>query len=160
MRTRAAFAAAWRSLALAPANTLAVVMALVFAVGAWHAVGAVWDSTVGLGLPYRAPEELVALNGGESATPFGRFLSDREAALLRERADSFVWVGHLWGASMTLGDPVARSLWVEALEPGFLEVLGVSPLLGRPFLPEDHEGPARTLRSRRGRSIGAKRSPC
>ncbi len=142
MRTATAFVAAWRSLAFAPANTLAVVMALVFAVGAWHAVGAVWDSTVGVGLPYRAPEELVAVNGAESATPFGRFLSDREAALLRERADSFVWVGHLWGASMTLGDPAARSLWVEALEPGFLEVLGVSPLLGRPFLPEDHEGPA------------------
>ena len=105
MRTATAFVAAWRSLAFAPANTLAVVMALVFAVGAWHAVGAVWDSTVGLGLPYRAPEELVALNGGESATPFGRFLSDREAALLRERADSFVWVGHPVGGFDDLGRP-------------------------------------------------------
>ena len=81
------------------------------------------------------------MNGAESATPFGRFLNDREAALLRERAESFAWVGHLWGASMTLGDPAARSLSVEALEPGFLEILGVSVCLGRPFLPEDHEGP-------------------
>ena len=86
MRTAAAFVAAWRALTFAPANTLAVVMALVFAVGAWHAVGAVWDSTVGRRLPYRAPEELVALSGAESANPFGRFLSDREAAVLRERA--------------------------------------------------------------------------
>ncbi len=142
MRAATAFVAAWRSLTLAPANTLAVVIALVFAVGAWHAVGAVWDSTVGRSLPYRAPEELVALSGAGSANPFGRFLSDREAALLREWADSFVWVGHLWGASTTLGDPAERSLWVEALEPGFIEALGVSPLLGRPFFPEDHEGPA------------------
>ena len=141
MRTRAAFVAAWRSLVAAPASALAVVMALVFAVGAWHAVSAVWDSVVGRGLPYRDPEELVALTS-DADTPFRRFLSDREAALLRERAESFVWVGHLWGASMVLGNPPSRSVQVGALEPGFLEILGVSVLLGRPFLPEDHEGAA------------------
>ena len=134
-------------------------MALVFAVGAWHAVGAVWDSTVGLGLPYRAPEELVALNGGESENPFGRFLSDREAALLRERADSFAWVGHLWGPSMTLGDPATRSLWVGGLEPGFLEVLRGVPAAGKAVsFPKITRGRLRTLRSHRGRSIGARRS--
>ena len=74
---------------------------------------------------------------------FGRFLSDREAALLRERAASFAWVGHLWGASMMLGDPPMQSVTVGALEPGFLEMLGGAPALGRPFRPEDHEGEAR-----------------
>ena len=142
MRTRAAFVAAWRSLVSGPASTLAVVLALVFAVGSWHAVGGIWDSVVGRALPYQNPDELVALTAGASDNPFRRFLSDREAALLRERTESFVWVGHLWGAAMTLGDPPSRSVEAGALEPGFLEFLGVSVLLGRPFLPEDHEGGA------------------
>ncbi len=142
MRTRAAFVAAWRSLASAPASALAVVLALVFAVGAWHAVGGVWDSVVGRALPYENADELVALSGGVSDTPFRRFLSDRETALLQERAESFVWAGHLWGASMALGNPPSRSVQAGALEPGFLEILGVSVLLGRPFLPGDHEGAA------------------
>ena len=64
---------------------------------------------------------------------FGRFLSDRETALLRERAASFAWVGHLWGASMMLGDPPMQSVTVGALEPGFLEMLGGAPALGRPL---------------------------
>lgn len=139
MRIRAAFVAAWRSLAGAPANTLAVVLALVFAVGAWHVVGAVWDSVVRRGLPYRESHDLVTLTW-DADTPFRRFLSDREAALLRERADSFLWAGHLWGTSMTLGTAASRSVAVGALEPGFLEILGVAPFLGRPFRPEDHEG--------------------
>ena len=85
---------------------------------------------------------MVALSGAASDNPFRRFLSDREAALLRERAESFVWVGRLWGAAMTLGNPPSRSVRAGALEPGFLEFLGVSVLLGRPFVPEDNEGGA------------------
>ena len=139
MRIRAAFVAAWRSLAGAPANTLAVVVALVFAVGAWHVVGAVWDSVVRRGLPYREAHDLVALTW-DADTPFRRFLSDREAALLRERADSLLWAGHLWGTSMTLGTSGSRSVEVGAFDPGFLEVLGATPILGRPFRSEDHEG--------------------
>ena len=94
-------------------------------------------------LPYDDPEELVVLRVASGEQMFNRFLSDREAALLRERAESFAWVGHLWSASMMLGDPPTRSVTVGALEPGFLEMLGVTPALGRPFQPEDHEGEAR-----------------
>ena len=143
MRTRAAFVAAWRSLVSAPANTVAVALALTFAVGAWHAVGSVRDSVIGRGLPYRDPDTLVALNASASDSPFDRFLSDREAALLRERSESFAWVGHLWGGSMNLGDPPVRTVSAAALEPGFLEAFGAAPRLGRPFRPEDHEGEAR-----------------
>ena len=144
MRTRAAFAAAWRSLTAAPANSAAAVLALAFAVGAFHVVGAVWESAVDRALPYEDPEGLVALRAAGGEAMFGRFLSDRETALLRERAASFAWVGHLWGASMMLGDPPMRSVTVGALEPGFLEMLGGTPALGRPFRPEDHEGETRT----------------
>ncbi len=143
MRTRAALAAAWRSLTAAPANSAAAVLALAFAVGAFHVVGAVWESAVDRALPYEDPEELVALRAAGGEQMFGSFLSDREAALLRERAASFAWVGHLWGTSMMLGDPPMRPVTVGALEPGFLEMLGVAPARGRPFQPEDHEGEAR-----------------
>lgn len=148
MRTRVAFVSAWRSLTGAPGNTAAAVLALAFAVGAFHAVGAVWESAVDRALPYDDPEELIALRAAGGEQIYSRFLSDRETALLRERAESFAWVGHLWDASMMVGDPPMRSVTVEALEPGFLEVLGVAPALGRPFRPEDHEGEARVTAGR------------
>ena len=143
MRTRLAFVTAWRSLTSAPANSAAAVLALAFAVGAFHTVGAVWESAVDRALPYADPQELVALRAAGGEQVFNRFLSDRETTLLRESADSFTWVGHLWSASMMLGDPPVRSVTVGALEPGFLEMLGVTPALGRPFQPEDHEAEAR-----------------
>ena len=143
MRTRLAFVTAWRSLTSAPANSAAAVLALAFAVGAFHTVGAVWESAVDRALPYEDPEELVTLRAAGGEQVFNRYLSDREASLLREQAESFTWVGHLWSASMMLGDPPARAVAVGALEPGFLDVLGVAPALGRPFRPEDHEGEAR-----------------
>ena len=143
MRTRLAFVTAWRSLISAPANSAAAVLALTFAVGAFHTVGAVWESAVDRALPYADAQDLVALRATGGEQMFNRFLSDREASLLRESADSFTWVGHLWGASMMLGDPPVRAVAVEALEPGFLDVLGVTPALGRSFQPEDHEGEAR-----------------
>lgn len=143
MRTRLAFVTAWRSLTSAPANSAAAVLALACAVGAFHVVGAVWESAVDRALPYDDPEELVVLRVAGGEQMFNRFLSDREAALLRERAASFAWVGHLWSASMMLGDPPTRSVTVGALEPGFLDMLGVTPALGRPFQPENHEGEAR-----------------
>jgi predicted permease len=148
VRTRVAFVSAWRSLTGAPGNSAAAVLALASAVGAFHTVGAVWDSAVNRALPYDSPEELVVLGAVGGEQMFSRFLSDREAALLQERAELFARVGHLWAAPMMLGDPPMRSVTVETLEPGLLEMFGVVPARGRPFRPEDHEGEARATAGR------------
>jgi hypothetical protein len=95
-------------------------------------IDALWNRT----LPYPEPERLVHVfqtreGGRENLSPPNYFD-------LTEEPDLFERVAGYWSPSLTLtGDGEPEKLLAATVSHGFFEVLGVTPLLGRSFTPED-----------------------
>ncbi|MGH7506962.1 MAG: ABC transporter permease, partial [Longimicrobiales bacterium] len=115
----------------------AIVLTLGLGIGAATSIFTVVDSLVLRSLPFEDPDELVALGtgSGEYASPF---VDPEAAAVWRARDDVFADVRAYRYQSVTImaqGEPRFKSS--ARLEPGFLSMLGISPIVGRGFLPEE-----------------------
>lgn len=100
--------------------------------------------------PYRSPEAVVEVRVG-AAEPGGaagalRFAGPtvEEVAAVRERSDSFTWLGHYTFEDAVAGDgPDGVSHLAAFVGEGLLDSLGTAiPVLGRSLTPEDHSAPA------------------
>lgn len=149
-----------RSLARRPGLAVAVVATLGLGVGATGTVYSVVDAVLVRPLPYADPGTLVAMGN----TFPRRVWADRDADLqhlagvsvanwmdYRERLRSFAGVEAAEATNVLLpdvgdGPELATALRVSE---GFFSLLGVTPALGRTFLPEEHAdgGPAAFLLS-------------
>ena len=134
-----------RRLARAPGFTAVVVLTLGLGVGVNAAVFTVLDATLLETLPYAEPERLVRIyEGSEEGTSFG-FV---RAPLLVEWmgwGEVFERVASLYtyaetGADLTGGD-APRRIRLTRVSAGYFETLGVAPILGRTFRPEESLGP-------------------
>ncbi len=129
-----------RALRRSPGFTLVAALALALGIGATTAIFTVVNSVLLRPLGYRDPERLVWMWNVSSRTGpgiAGIFPVDLSA--FRDDNRTFERVAGFMLGSWNLtgeGDAV-RLLGVRATE-GFFETLGVQPLIGRGFLPEEH----------------------
>ena len=125
-----------RTLARAPAFTLAVVLTLALGIGANTAVFTVTNALLLRPFPFRNPEQLVSITSKDAAKENGGTLLRYE--LLRDFNRSFqsvaVWTNdnlNLAGNGEPLQMPVAR------VSPSFFSLLGIQPQMGRVFTQEE-----------------------
>jgi putative ABC transport system permease protein len=111
-----------------------VIGTLGLGLGSSTAIYAIMDGLMLRPIPFREPERLVSVSGGGGSPNL-----DREAASTwKAIADVFeVARAHSGRSFILTGAGEARSYRAELVEPGFLEMLGVRPWLGRDFGPEE-----------------------
>lgn len=117
-----------RSLRRRPTFALTAVVSLGLAIGANATVFSVVNALLFRPLPYRSPEALVAIWPEH-------FLANREIDALRSRARSYEQVAAFspgWLMALT-GVSTPRQLSAARVSGNFFDLLGVPPLLGRPF---------------------------
>jgi predicted permease len=121
-----------------PWFTAIVVATLGLGIGANTAIFSVVDAVVFRSLPYENPERLVKLCGN------GKAIATDDFALpdlldIREQSQSFENVAADDGSRFTIthSDGSRDPVDVALVTGGWLETLGVRPILGRAFLPED-----------------------
>jgi putative ABC transport system permease protein len=131
-----------RSLVHRPGFTALVVTTLAVAIGANSAIFSVLSGVVLQPLPYDEPSELVVI--WESNPSQGLEQSTTSAATFvdwRERSEAFEAMAAYRYRGYTLNqDGVPRRIASVEASPGLFDLLGVPPLLGRTFNP-DEEAP-------------------
>src|ERR1700752_174259 len=123
-----------RTLRKNPGFTLAAILTLALGIGANTAVFSIANSIVFRPLPYQEPERLVLLAYALHEVAQGNFLD------WRQQNQSFESVAalHYWVANLTGGDEPER-LDGYAVSPSLFPMLGVKPIQGRSFSPEEEE---------------------
>ena len=127
-----------RRLVREPAFTAIVVITLALGIGATTTIFSVIDGVLLRPLPYRDADRLLTVwqwsksKGIEEAPSPANFLDWRDASRLMDLA-----AAEPFGVDLTnSGDPIDLDTW--RVSERFFETLGVQPLLGRTFLPEEH----------------------
>ncbi len=125
-----------RSLMKRPSFAIIVVVTLGLGIGASTAIFSSVDAILLRPLPYHEPERLVVFN---ETTPRGRMtLAWPNYLDFRERARSFESVAAYLRTGFTLLEGErARQVGGRYVSAGFLELLGVTPQLGRSFTADD-----------------------
>ena len=128
-----------RGLVRSPVFTISLVLTLGLGVGANVAMFGVLDALLLRPLPYAAPEELHELGLAEPqqehampylSWPFARDWKERQQVFTR-------MIIHARGSGLHTGATEPANITFEAVTADFEETLGVRPLLGRGFAPED-----------------------
>ena len=130
-----------RTLVKSPAFTLVAVSTLALGIGFNTAVFSVVDAALFRPLPYAKPAELLRVIDTNPSRGIDRF-SASPPNFMDWRADNRTLsaMAAYSGDDLTLveGSEAVR-LHGEAVSPTFLSLLGVAPMLGRPFDPEDEK---------------------
>ncbi len=133
---------ALRQLRKSPAFTFIAILTLALGIGANTAIFSVVNAVILRPLPYKAPEQLVWIwetspknEIEEEPLSFPNFND------FRQQAQSFEAVGAFTGAAPILSgaDGEPERLTGAAVVGDFFSVLGVEPVLGRKFVPEENE---------------------
>ena len=133
---------ALRGLRANPAFSLTSVTLLALGIGATTAIFSVVNAVLIAPLPFAQPDRLVQIFESHPEGGWDRFsFSHPNGIDIRERSTSFVDVGLYGGRSATLtGDGIPQQIALATVTPGFFDVLGVSPLVGRTLQDSDVEG--------------------
>jgi putative ABC transport system permease protein len=135
-----------RRLAKSPGFTAAAVLVLALGIGVNTAIFSVVEAALLRPLPFPEPDRLVRLyeafdDADTRANTLN--LSERTVQQWREHAtDIFTGLGAATGASVTLGGSAAevpRYLPAARVTANFFPVLGLAPILGRTFTPEEDQ---------------------
>lgn len=169
---------ALRALRRNPRFTIAAVLTLALGIGANTAIFSFINTVYLRPLPYPQPDRLITISEtapqGKSRNPV---TNASPAAYLSWRANSdlFDAVGAWgWGVVTFTGGPWPERVQVQRIGGGYLKALGIQPVLGRAFLPEEERsGSCPVIVSSRfwrnwfsadpaviGRSISADGQPC
>jgi len=131
----------FRTLMKQPGFTLVVVATLALGIGANTAIFSILDAVVLRPLPYERPEELLLITDEHRAYNIaGTPMAPYEVRALRERTQMFDTVGVSAGpfqAPLTSDDGEPEQIQMMNLSPGYLDMLGVPPLVGRVFTQEE-----------------------
>ena len=111
--------------------TLAAILTLALGIGANSAMFTVIRTVLLKPLAYRDPDRLVEISGGATIAHF---------EVIQAAQKSYAAVGDFFCCASTISlsgpqGPEARK--ISPVSANFLEILGVQPLLGRGFLPEE-----------------------
>jgi putative ABC transport system permease protein len=120
-----------------PGFAIAAIFTLALGIGGNTAIFTITSSVLLKALPYQDPQQLISLDL-QSKDGQSHCCSLNRYELVRDRSQSFAGVAaaandnfNLTGHGEPLQVPSAR------VSPGFFEMLGVKPQLGRFFLPDD-----------------------
>jgi putative ABC transport system permease protein len=133
---------AFRQLIRHPAFSLIAILALALGIGANTAIFSVVNAVLVRPLPYRAPEQLVWLWGTNPLNDIPKeSASYPDFKDWREQAQSFQAMAGFANAApiLTGGDAEPERLPGAVVIGDFFTILGVEPVLGRKFLPEENE---------------------
>jgi hypothetical protein len=127
-----------RLLARNPGFTAIVVVVLAVGIGANTAVFSVIHAVVLQPLPYQAPGRLVIPWEKHKGIDFGS--SIQSFTFLREQNQSFESLAAYEGNGFQVaGIERPHKSWAVAVSPSLFPLLGVPPLLGRTFLPQEEQ---------------------
>src|SRR5688500_16044761 len=131
---------AWRMLLKEPALTAAALLTLALGIGANGAIFALADAVLLRPLPFAAPEQLVMVSEPTEASA-AEEVSPLNLADWNARSKSFTAIGGYVPnvGSMVLGETgaVPETVPRQWVTVGIFRALGVKPVAGRTFLPED-----------------------
>jgi putative ABC transport system permease protein len=134
----------WRS----PASAGAAILILSVTLGAGASIFAVVQGVLLTPPGFMDPESLVVLGETTSQAPAAPSQRVRSATFeaWRDRAGAMATLEAMDGTNLTLTElGPAERLSVSDATPGFLNLLGVTPLLGRPFESSDVGRPVATI---------------
>ena len=135
---------AFRLLSRRPAFAATLIVTLAVGIGATTAVFSTADHLLLRSLPYDDPGSVVTLWESDLQTGEKRAVAPGNFLEWKERSTSFAAMGLAdpWGYDLvaTEGRPEEIGAW--RVSDGFLEALGVSPILGRGFVEEEFVGAA------------------
>ncbi len=124
----------------APGFTVTAVLALAIGIGANTAIFTVVNAVLIEPLPYRDPSRLVALWETNVRRPGPNVLSPANVIRWSERATVFERIAPFYDYRVNLtGGSVPEEIVTLAVTPDYFPTLGVAPLAGRIFAPD--EGP-------------------
>ncbi|MBC8218422.1 MAG: ABC transporter permease [Planctomycetes bacterium] len=130
-----------RMLVKNPGFTLAVVLILTLGIGANTAIFSIVNAVLLRPLPFRDPDHIVQLSTylpKDGDTLFSNTLSDFAEIRKRNRVfDQFVAVRAAW--FVDIGGDEPRSVRGARVPAEFFPMLGVLPMLGRSFYPEEEQ---------------------
>src|SRR5436309_1809797 len=133
---------ALRTLAKTPGFTIIAVFTLALAIGANTAIFSLINDLFLRGLPFKQPSRVVHLFGGDKSrdlldigvsTPRYQHFRDGQTVFDGLAAENFFLF-----TLTDLGDPV--QVFGGRLTSNYFDLLGVHPILGRNFLPQEEEG--------------------
>ncbi len=134
---------ALRQLFKEPRFTAVAVLALAIGIGANTAIFSVVNAVLLKPLPFSQPQQLVAWGSTENRSPgetgFGS-VSYPDFFDFRAQSKSFADLAvYRLGSLALVGEGPAESLRTEKVSSEFFDVLGVHPLLGRPFRRDEEK---------------------
>jgi putative ABC transport system permease protein len=131
---------AFRQLFAAPAFTLVATLTLALGIGANSAIFALVDATLLRPLPYGDPDRLVTIWEKTDANPRG-FASPPNMLDWKSRSRTFATIAGFTpnvGSMVVAGrDGNAETISRQWVTAGIFDVLGVAPIAGRTFVPDD-----------------------
>jgi putative ABC transport system permease protein len=139
---------ALRQLRAAPVFTVIAVTTLALGIGANSAIFALVDATLLRPLPYAEPERLVTIWETSDANPRS-FASPPNMLDWNGRSRTFDKIAgftpNVGGMVMAGRDGNAETVSRQWVTAGIFDVLGVKPIAGRTFIPDDEEKRRRVL---------------
>ena len=121
-----------RALARRPSFAIVAILTLALGIGANAAIFSVVRGILFEPLPFRAPERLIAFNAE-------KFVANAELLFLRDNARTLSGAAAIspgWSMALTgTGEPT--QLTTARVSTNMLDVLGVRPLIGRSFTPNE-----------------------
>jgi predicted permease len=130
---------AFRQLGKTPGLTLTVIVTLALGIGATTAIFSLVEGVLLRPLPFRDPDRLVELGdhiGSGRNTP----VTAREIGTYSNATSTFSSLGGYIGGSYELsGGPMPEEIFGARLTAGVFPTLGVTPILGRIFTPEEED---------------------
>ena len=133
---------ALRQLRKSPAFTIIAILTLALGIGANTAIFSVVNAVLLRPLPYKAPDQLVMIWEASQKDEIDKEpLSFPNFNDYRAQAQSFEGIGAFTNSApiLSAGDGEPERLTGAAVIGDFFSVLGVEPVLGRKFLPEENE---------------------
>jgi putative ABC transport system permease protein len=129
---------ALRQLRRSPAFTAVAVLTLALGVGVNSAIFALADATLLRALPYPEADRLMFLQETRR-NGFPTSASQLDLADWRERNRTFDGISGVLqnGAAMPGNDGIAERVPTQIVNTSFFDIFGVTPILGRTFLPSD-----------------------
>jgi putative ABC transport system permease protein len=139
---------ALRALARQPGFAIVVILTLALGIGAATAIFTVVHAVIFQPLPFREPDRLVHIY--ESYPKGGRYRWGSEQSFISVRPGSYHdWAeqsasfesigGYYWKTVLLTGSGTAEVAQGHEVTPGFFEVLGTRPQLGRTFTAADYD---------------------
>jgi predicted permease len=124
-----------------PGFTIVAVLTLALGLGANTAIFSVIRGVLLQALPFRDPGRIVMVRGTVAGQPTGA-ISYPDYLDLRAQSHSFADIGAYSSGELILnGSERSERVLCEVVSDSYFPVLGVSPMLGRTFLPEENQVP-------------------